>query len=46
MKKVIFIIASILIVGLLAWTMYYLYEKSQEKPVSFKVEAAKRTDII
>jgi len=46
MKKVIFIIASILIVGLLAWTMYYLYEKSQEKPVSFKVEAAQRTDII
>ncbi len=46
MKKVIFIIVSILIVGLLAWTLIYVYNKSQEKPVSFKTEEPYYTDII
>jgi HlyD family secretion protein len=46
MKKISFIIGSILIVGLLAWTMYYLYEKSQEKPLTYSTEKPKRTDII
>ena len=46
MKKVIFIIVSILIVGLLAWTLIYVYQKSQEKAVSFKTEEPYYTDII
>jgi len=46
MKKLSFIIVSVLILGLLAWTMYYLYEKSQEKPVTFSTEKPEKTDII
>ncbi len=46
MKKVIFIIVSILIVGLLAWTLIYVYQKSQEKAVTFKTEEPYYTDII
>ncbi len=46
MKKVIFIIVSLLIVGLLAWTLYYVYQKSQEKAVSFETEEPYYTDII
>ncbi len=46
MKKVIFIIVSILIVGILAWTLFYVYRKSQQKPVSFETETPVVTDII
>lgn len=46
MKRILFIIGSILIVGLLAWTMYYLYEKSREKPVTYKTEKPEKTDIV
>ena len=46
MKKAIFIIASILIVGLLAWTLVYVYKKSQEKAITFKTEEPFYTDII
>lgn len=46
MKKTIFIIASILVLGLLAYTLYYVYEKSQKKPVTFKTEKAFYSDII
>lgn len=46
MKKVIFIIVSILIVGLLAWTLIYVYNKSQEKPVSYNTAEPFYTDII
>ena len=46
MKKVIFIIVSILIVGLLAWTLIYVYKKSQEKAVTYKTEEPYYTDII
>ncbi|NEN23763.1 efflux RND transporter periplasmic adaptor subunit [Cryomorpha ignava] len=46
MKKVIFIIVSLLIVGLLAWTLYYVYQKSQEKAISFETEEPYYTDII
>jgi HlyD family secretion protein len=46
MKKIIFIIVTVLVVGLLAWTMIYLYEKSQKKPVTYKTEKPEYTDII
>ncbi len=46
MKKAIFIILTVVIVALLAWTMFYLYEKSQEKPVTYNTEKAEMTDII
>jgi HlyD family secretion protein len=46
MKKTIFIIVSILVLGLLAYTLYYVYEKSQKKPVTFKTEKAFYSDII
>jgi HlyD family secretion protein len=46
MKKTIFIIASILILAVLAWTLYYVYDKSQEKLVTYKTETPFRSDII
>ncbi len=46
MKKGIFIFFAIVTVGLLFWTMYYLYGKSQEKPVRYNTETAMRTNII
>lgn len=46
MKRLTFIIGSIAVLGLLAWTMYYLYEKSQEKPVTYSTEKPEKTDII
>lgn len=46
MKKTIFIIVSILIVGLLAWTLIYVYKKSQEKAITYKTEEPYYTDII
>jgi len=46
MKKTIFIIVSILVLGLLAYTLFYVYEKSQKKPVTFKTEKAFYSDIV
>jgi len=46
MKRTIFIVVSILVLGLLAYTLYYVYEKSQKKPVSYKTETAFYSDII
>ncbi|MCA1764148.1 MAG: efflux RND transporter periplasmic adaptor subunit [Flavobacteriales bacterium] len=46
MKKVIFIVVSILIVGLLGWTLFYVYQKSQKKPVTYKTEQPYYSDII
>jgi len=46
MKKAVFVILTIAVLGLLAWTMYYLYEKSQEKPVTYKTSSAQVTNII
>jgi len=46
MKKTIFIISAIGIVALLGYTMFFLYGKSQEKPVSYATEQPAITDII
>lgn len=46
MKKTLFIIFSVLIVGVLAWTLFYLYEKSQEEPVRYETEQPAYTDIV
>ncbi len=46
MKKTIFIIVSIVIVSVLAYTLVFLYEKSQEKPISYTTEKPFYSDII
>ncbi len=46
MKKTIFIISAIVITALLAYTLFYLYGKSQEKPVTFNNDKALVTDIV
>ena len=46
MKKALFIIVSLLIVGLLAWTLYYVYGKSQEKPIEFDTETPYISNIL
>src|SRR6056297_2780720 len=46
MKKVIFIVVSIIILGLLGWTLFYVYQKSQEKPVTYNTEEPYYADII
>lgn len=46
MKKVIFILVTILIVGILIWTLFYVYQKSQEKPVTYDTKTPYITDII
>ncbi len=46
MKRVIFIIAAFLILALLGYTLYFLYGKSQEKPVSYNTERPTVANII
>ena len=46
MKKAVFIIISIIVVGLLAWTLIYVYKKSQQKSITYKTEQPYYTDII
>jgi HlyD family secretion protein len=46
MKKTIFIISAIVIAALLVYTLFYLYGKSQEKPVAYHNDKAIITDII
>lgn len=46
MKKVLFIIVSVIIVGLLAWTLFYVYGKSQEKPIRFDTESPYISNIL
>ncbi len=46
MKKTILIIAAFLVFGLLVYTLFYLYGKSQEKPISYNTERAEVTSIV
>ncbi len=46
MKKAIFIIASIVAVGILGYTLHYVYGKSQEKPIVFDTEKPFYSDVI
>lgn len=46
MKKIIQIIAGVLILGLFIWTLVYLYQKNQEKPVVFETVQPEVRDIV
>ena len=46
MKKIIQIIAGLLILGLFIWTLVYLYQKNQEKPVVFETVQPEVRDLI
>lgn len=46
MKRVLIIIFGIAILGLLAWTLVFLFQKSQDKPVSYNLEKPLVTDIV
>lgn len=46
MKRVLIIIFGIAILGLLAWTLVFLFQKSQDKPVSYNMEKPVVTDIV
>jgi HlyD family secretion protein len=46
MKKVLIVVFSVAILGLLAWTLIFLYQNSQEKPISYKSEKPVVTNII
>lgn len=46
MKKFFKIFIGILLLGVFVWTIYYLYSKSEEKPIVFKTQKAIQTNII
>ncbi len=46
MKKFFKILLGLILVGIIAYTMYFLYQKSQTKPVVFETESPAVMDII
>jgi HlyD family secretion protein len=46
MKKILLTVIVIGILGIFVWTMVFLYQQSQKKPLVFKTEKAFVTDII
>lgn len=46
MKRIFTIIIAILIVGTFAWTLYFLYKKSEKVPVKYKIEKPFKTEIV
>src|SRR5690349_3719518 len=46
MKKIIKIIVGIALAGLFIWTLYFLYQKSEKKPVVHKIETPVLSTII
>ena len=46
MKKFLKIFLLVIILGAFVYTIYFLYEKSQAKPVVFETTNAIKTDII
>lgn len=46
MKTALKILAALLVVGVFVGTLFYLYQKSQAKPVVFDTANAFKTDII
>tara|TARA_R110002072_G_scaffold26558_10_gene87622 strand:+ start:2442 stop:3563 length:1122 start_codon:yes stop_codon:yes gene_type:complete len=46
MKKIVKILLAITLIGLFVWTIYFLYSKSEEKPVTFKTTTPIVTNII
>ncbi len=46
MKTILKILMGLIVLGVFAYTMYYLWEKSQVKPVVYETTQAFKTDII
>ncbi|MEQ8623803.1 MAG: efflux RND transporter periplasmic adaptor subunit [Vicingaceae bacterium] len=46
MKKFFKLLIGLILLGVFAWTIYFLYSKSEEKPVVFKTTTPMTTDII
>lgn len=46
MKRTLFILLAVLVVGLLIWTLFYIYQKSQEKPLVYDTETPYITNIV
>jgi HlyD family secretion protein len=46
MKKVFRIFFIVLVVGLMGYTLYYLFEKNQEEPIVYNTKTAEITNII
>lgn len=46
MKTALKIVAALVVVGVFVGTIFYLYKKSQAKPVVFETATAFKTDII
>ena len=46
MKRIIFIVFGIALLALFAWTLFFLYSKSQEKPVVYETETAAKATIV
>ena len=46
MKKIIRIIIGMALFGIFAWTLYFLYQKSEPEPVIYKTESPEVTTII
>ena len=46
MKRIIGIVVGIGLLALFAWTLLFLYKKSQAKPVHYETETAAKADII
>lgn len=46
MKKFFKILIGLILLGVFAWTLYYLYSKSEEKPIVYETTTPLVTDII
>lgn len=46
MKTILKILAAVIIVGLFSGTIYFLYQKSQKKPVIYETRSPEKTNII
>lgn len=46
MKKFFKILIAVVLIGVFAWTIYFLYSKSEEKPIVFETATTLTTDII
>ncbi len=46
MKKILKITLIVVIIGIFAWTIYFLYQKSKPEPVVFETKSAEITNII
>jgi hypothetical protein len=46
MKVITRIVIVLIVVGLVGWSAYLLYQKSEEKPITFKTEQPFITNII